>query len=145
MIWFEQHQFNEGLYGEAETLSKAKNITVQGLVNGGIVSAEGGKVRLLRREELPHSSNPTKSHWLITQNLIHTLDKKGETGAATVLFESKVVWEIFKDLTYRLYNICDKKAWIQEATAYNSLVVSWSEICRLAAHKEPDTLQGELF
>ncbi|QOV21223.1 DUF1156 domain-containing protein [Anabaenopsis elenkinii] len=145
LIWFEQHQFNEGLYGEAETLSKAKNITVQGLVNGGIVSAEGGKVRLLRREELPHSSNPTKSHWLITQNLIHTLDKKGETGAATVLFESKVVWEILKDLTYRLYNICDKKAWIQEATAYNSLVVSWSEICRLAAHKEPDTLQGELF
>ncbi|QOV23212.1 DUF1156 domain-containing protein [Anabaenopsis elenkinii] len=145
LIWFEQHQFNEGLYGEAETLSKAKNITVQGLVNGGIVSAEGGKVRLLRREELPQSSNPTKSHWLITQNLIHTLDKKGETGAATVLFESKVVWEILKDLTYRLYNICDKKAWIQEATAYNSLVVSWSEICRLAAHKEPDTLQGELF
>ncbi|MDB9540426.1 DUF1156 domain-containing protein, partial [Anabaenopsis arnoldii] len=145
LIWFEQHQFNEGLYGEAETLSKAKNISVEGLVNGGILSAEGGKVRLLRRAELPENCNLMGCNWLITQHLIYTLDKKGETGAAAVLSKYKGEWEILRDLSYRLYNICDKKAWTQEATAYNSLVISWSEICRLAAQSLPDTLQGELF
>jgi putative DNA methylase len=145
LIWFEQHQFNEGLYGEAETLSKAKNISVEGLVNGGILSAEGGKVRLLRRGELPENCNLMGCNWLITQHLIYTLDKKGETGAAAVLSEYQGQWEILRDLSYRLYNICDKKGWTQEATAYNSLVISWGEICRLAAQSRPDTLQGELF
>ncbi len=145
LIWFEQHQFNEGLYGEAETLSKAKNISVQGLVNGGILCAEGGKVRLLRRGELPENCNPMGCNWLMTQHLIYTLDKKGETGAAAVLSEYKGEWEILRDLSYRLYNICDKKGWRQEATAYNSLVISWGEICRLAAQSRPDTLQAELF
>jgi putative DNA methylase len=36
LTWFEQYQFNEGQYGDAETLSKAKNTGVQGLVEAGI-------------------------------------------------------------------------------------------------------------
>ncbi|MHC5861455.1 DUF1156 domain-containing protein, partial [Nostoc sp.] len=87
LTWFEQNQFNEGLYGDAETLSKAKNTSVQGLVNGGILTAKGGKVRLLRRDELPDNWNPATdtrtSDWETTQYLIRTLDQKGETGAAT--------------------------------------------------------------
>ncbi|MHC5862182.1 DUF1156 domain-containing protein, partial [Nostoc sp.] len=86
LTWFEQNQFNEGLYGDAETLSKAKNTSVQGLVNGGILTAKSGKVRLLRRDELPDNWNPATdtrtSDWETTQYLIRTLDQKGETGAA---------------------------------------------------------------
>ncbi|MGV2389673.1 MAG UNVERIFIED_CONTAM: hypothetical protein LVR29_19735 [Microcystis novacekii LVE1205-3] len=32
LTWFEQYQFNEALYGDAETLSKAKNTSIQGMV-----------------------------------------------------------------------------------------------------------------
>jgi putative DNA methylase len=142
LTWFEQHQFNEGLYGEAETLSKAKNTSIQGLVAAGILSAQGGKVRLLSRPELPN--NPMGSNWLMTQYLIHTLEQKGETGAAALLSEYDREPEILRDLTYRLYNICDRHGWTQEAIAYNSLVISWGEISRLAAQNQPD-VQGQLF
>jgi len=52
VAWFEQFGINEGLYGDAETLSKAKNTSVAGMQEAGIVAASGGKVRLRRREEM---------------------------------------------------------------------------------------------
>jgi putative DNA methylase len=50
-----------------------------------------------------------------------------------------------KDLAYRLYSICDRKGWSQDAIAYNSLVISWPEISRLASEmKQSATVQGVL-
>jgi putative DNA methylase len=40
--------------------------------------------------------------------------------------------EVARDLAYRLYTTCERKGWAQEALAYNSLVVAWPEIARLA-------------
>lgn len=149
LTWFEQNQFNEGLYGDAEILSKAKNTSVQGLVNSGILTAKSGKVRLLSRDELPDNWNPAidtrTSDWETTQYLIRILDQKGETGVATMLSQLGSRGEIARDLAYRLYNICDRKSWTQEAIAYNSLVISWAEISRLAAETKPEPVQGELF
>jgi putative DNA methylase len=137
LAWFEQHQFSEGLYGDAETLSKAKNTAVQGLVDAGILAAKSGKVRLLRRDELPKTWNPSEDDrvpdWEATQHLIHALDQHGETGAAKLLAQLNGQGEVTKDLAYRLYSICDRKGWSQDAIAYNSLVISWPEISRLAS------------
>ena len=58
LAWFEQFGMNEGPFGDAETLSKAKNTAVNGLVEAGIVKARGGKVRLVKREELPRRLEP---------------------------------------------------------------------------------------
>ncbi len=149
LTWFEQHQFNEGLYGDAETLSKAKVTSIQGMVNAGILVAKGGKVRFLRRDELKENWNPaTKSRvpeWEATQHLIRTLDCKGESGAAALLAQLGSRGEAARDLAYRLYSICDRKGWAQEAIAYNSLVISWTEISRLAVEKQQAVaVQGQL-
>ena len=48
VAWFEQHGFDGGEYGIAETLSKAKNTSVTGLVEAGILASKGGKVWLLK-------------------------------------------------------------------------------------------------
>jgi putative DNA methylase len=150
LTWFEQHQFDEGKYGDAETLSKAKNTSVTGLVNSGILKAKGGKVQLLRRDELPDNWTPEQDDrtpdWEVTQHLIWTLDQKGESGASVLLSKLGDRGEVARDLAYRLYSICDRKSWTQEAIAYNSLVISWPEISRLAAeeHKQPTAVQGEL-
>jgi putative DNA methylase len=136
LTWFEQYQFNEGLFGEAETLSKAKNTSIKGLVEAGIIEAKGGKVRLLQRSELPDNWQPDQDNripaWESTQHLIRTLDLYGETGAAELLGKLGSQGEIARDLAYRLYNLCDRKNWTVEATAYNTLVISWLEINRLA-------------
>jgi len=52
LAWFEQYGHEQGPYGVAETLSKAKNTSVEGLAQAGFLEARGGKVRLLRRDEL---------------------------------------------------------------------------------------------
>ncbi len=150
LTWFEQYQFEEGQYGDAETLSKAKNTSIKGLEEAGILIAKNGKVRLLKREELPENWNPAKDDrtpdWEATQYIIQTLDKHGETGAAKLLAQLGDKGEICRDLAYRLYVICDRQGWTQEAISYNSLVTSWSEITRLAAMEQQSEkmVQGEL-
>ncbi|TRU24936.1 MAG: DUF1156 domain-containing protein [Microcystis aeruginosa Ma_MB_S_20031200_S102] len=145
LTWFEQYQFNEALYGDAETLSKAKNTSIQGMVEAGILEAKAGKVRLLKREDLKTDWKPEKDErtpiWEITQHLIHTLDKNGETGAAELLAKLGNKADLAKELAYRLYSLCDRKGWTQEGIAYNTLVTSWPEITRLANEYKPSPEQ----
>ncbi len=64
LAWFEQSGFAEGEYGVAETLSKAKNTSVQGMKDAGILDKKspGGKVRLLRPSELPLTGTRLPTH-----------------------------------------------------------------------------------
>ena len=59
LAWFDQHGMEEGEFGVAETLSRAKNTAVNGLVQAGIVVARSGKVRLVKRNELPEDWDPS--------------------------------------------------------------------------------------
>jgi putative DNA methylase len=134
LAWFEQNGMMEGPFGMAETLSKAKNTAVNGLVESGIISARGGKVKLVGRNEMPEDWDPAKDKrltvWEVTQYLIRSLEQKGEQGAAELLARLGGIGETARDLGYRLYSICEKNKWAQEALAYNALVVAWPEITR---------------
>ena len=83
LAWFEQHGF-DGDYGVAETLSKAKNTSVAGMVGAGIIESQGGKVRLLRPKELPDDWDPAAdarlTAWEAVHHLIRILETHGETG-----------------------------------------------------------------
>ena len=149
LTWFEQYQFNDGQYGDAETLSKAKNTSVQGMAEAGILEAKAGKVRLLKRGDLTANWKPESDSripvWEVSQHLIRTLDQDGETGAAELLTKLGSRGELARDLAYRLYSLCDRKGWTQEAIAYNSLVISWPEITRLAsAYKQSKSVPTQL-
>jgi putative DNA methylase len=136
VAWFEQFGMEEGAFGMAETLSKAKNTAVNGLEEAGIIRARSGKVRLLKREELSTSWGPTSdnmvSAWEVTQYLIHALETGGETAAATLLRKLGGFGETARDLAYRLFHICERKGWASEAISYNGLVIAWPELSRLA-------------
>ncbi len=129
VAWFEQFGFDEGPFGVAETLSKAKNTAVGGMVEAGILSAKAGQVRLLRRDELADDWDPATDRritvWEVTQHLIRALEQEGETGAAALVQKVGGLGEVARDLAYRLYGICERKKWAQEALAYNSLVIAW--------------------
>jgi putative DNA methylase len=136
LSWFEQFGMEEGPFGDAETLSKAKNTAITGLQEGGVIVAKGGKVRLVKRPDLPKAWNPTTDKrltvWEVTQHLIHRLEQQGETGAAELIGQLGGIAEVARDLAYRLYSTCERKKWAQEALAYNSLVVAWPELTKLA-------------
>ena len=151
LAWFEQQGFDEGEYGVAETLSKAKNTSIAGIVEGGILTSSAGKVRLLRPDELADDWDPTTDArltvWEAVHHLIRALEIGGETGAARVVIRLGASADIARELAYRLYTICERKRRAAEALSYNSLVQSWPEIADLA-HKEQQEApleQSELF
>ena len=136
VAWFTQHHFEEGEFGDAETLSKAKNTSVAGLVEAGILVSGGGRVRLLRPEELPADWDPWKDRrltvWEVVHHLVRALDTEGEMGAARLLRKVRAKGEVARMLAHRLYAVCDRQQRAAEAHAYNTLVGSWSEIAFLA-------------
>jgi putative DNA methylase len=132
LAWFEQHQFDEGAYGEAEVLATAKALSISHLAEAGILHSRAGKVRLRRREELPEDWDPSAvgrlTVWEVTQHLIRSLDRKGEKETANLKAKIGGMAEIARDLAYWLYTLCERKGWAEEAGYYNSLVVAWPAI-----------------
>jgi putative DNA methylase len=150
VAWFEQHGFGEGEFGIAETLSKAKNTSLSGMVEAKTLSSRAGKVRLLRPNEMPEGWDPTSHErataWEVVHQLIRSLENGGESAAAMLVGKLGSKAEATRELAYRLYTICDRKKRTQEALAYNSLVQSWPEIVRLAQEGgTPRRKQAGLF
>lgn len=143
LAWFEQFGMNEGKFGDAETLSKAKDVGINGLREAGIVQSRAGRVRLEPRNSLNGEWNPAAAPrltiWEVTQRLINALETGGESAAAEILRKVGSLGEIAKDLAYRLYTICDHKGWAQEALAYNMLVKSWPDLVRAASGPSGET------
>lgn len=136
LAWFEQFGFAEGEFGIAETLSKAKNTSVAGMVEAGILLSSRGKVSLLEPSELPASWDPADDSrltaWEVVHHLIRVLEGGGESGAASIMARLGAKAEIARELCYRLYTLCERKRRAAEALSYNGLVQSWPEITRLA-------------
>ena len=149
LAWFEQSGFDDGEYGVAETLSKAKNTSVGGLVEAGILASKGGKVRLLKPDELPGDWNPATdprlTAWETVHHLIHTLESGGESAAAELTAALGSTAETARELCYRLYTLCERKKRAAEALSYNALVQSWPEINRLAQERKSEATQATLF
>ena len=150
LAWFEQYGFSEGEYGVAETLSKAKDTTVEGMVRAGILVSRGGKVRLLRPAELPEAWDPAKDTrytvWETVHHLIRVLETKSESAAVELVRKLGARAQVARDLGYRLYTMCERKKRAQEALSYNGLVQSWPELARLAlGDSVPDEVMATLF
>jgi len=136
VAWFEQSGFEAGEYGVAETLSKAKNTSVAGMVGAKFLSSKSGKVRLLRPDELPAdwdpATDPRLTAWEVVHQLIRVLEASGEGAAAELVAKLGSKAEPARELAYRLYTICERKKRAPQALSYNALVQSWPEIVRLA-------------
>jgi putative DNA methylase len=152
LAWFEQSGFAEGEFGVAETLSKAKNTSVQGMKDARILDkrSPGGRVRLLKPAELPADWDPTAdprlTAWEIVHHLIRVLEAGGEAATAEPVAKLGARAELARELAYRLYTICERKKRAAEALSYNGLVQSWPEITRLAREGgKPQAQQADLF
>ena len=145
--WFEQYGFDEAGYDPAEGLARATNVSVKGLEEAGILVARAGRVRLLRRAELAADWGPTTDErmpvWEVTQQLVKALwDDGSESGAADLVRRLGGLGESARDLAYRLYAICERRGWAEDALGFNALVTSWPEILRRAG--SPGSVQPEL-
>jgi len=136
--WFEQYGFDEAGYDPAEGLARAMNVSVKGLEDAGILVARAGRVRLLRRSELAANWDPATDTrmpvWEVTQQLVRALwDEGSEAKAGELVRRLGGVGEVARDLAYRLYAICERRGWADDALGFNALVTAWPEIARRAA------------
>jgi putative DNA methylase len=142
LTFFESFGYAERDFGDAEGLAKARNLSVDGVAQAGILRSVAGKVQLLRRSELPDDWDPTTDKrlcvWEATQQLIKRLET-GEQSAGALLSQLKDIPghgdlpANCRALSYRLYNHCEKTKQAEEARAYNGLVIAWPELEKLAA------------
>jgi putative DNA methylase len=135
LAWFEQFGFGEGEFGVADVLARAKNTSVQGLVEAGVLASQGGKVHLFKPNQLSSDWNPKTdprlTAWEVVHQLIRILESSGETATAAVVANLGAMAEVARELAYRLYTLCERKKRAQEALSYNALVQSWGEIINL--------------
>ena len=132
LSWFEQHGMDPGPFGDAEQLSKSKNTSVDGVVRAGIVTSSAGKVQLIDRRNLPTDWDPVADReltvWEATQHLLAKLET-GEVEAAALLRRlGSSYGERAATLARIIYDICNRKGWMQEAVAYNGLRVAWPQL-----------------
>jgi hypothetical protein len=146
--WFEQHGWETGKFGEADTLARAKGTAVAGVQQSGVIESGAGNVRLLKWKEYPADWDPATDTrlpiWEALHQLIRAYNTEGDNGAALVLKGVEAKAEAARQLAYRLYTLCERRGWAEDARAYNEVVTGWSGIENAAA-KVPSPTQGTLF
>jgi len=146
--WFESYGFDEGKYGEAESLSKAMNTAVDGLERAGVLKARAGIVRLLSPDELPDAYNPLAddriSVWEVVMHLAKRLDERGIGAAAEFMAAAKrrIDLDTAKELTYLLFSICERRNWAKTALLFNALGSSWTVIEQESRSAPAASIQG---
>lgn len=129
LAWFEQHGWAEGKYGDADVLARAKGTSVGGLTEAGVVASSAGRLRLLKWADMLRDWSPeTDSRvpvWEALHQLVRALNQDGETAAGALLARMPDKTAGLIALTYRLYTLCERQGWAEEARAYNELQGAW--------------------
>ena len=155
--WFEQFGFEDGAFGDADSIARAKDISVEELSRAGALTAQRGRVRLIPYERYeagwqgwtPSPERPP-TEWQACHYLAAALEhggirgqQGGTRGAGGGEHDAGGAARVARDLggataaraielAYRLYAICDAKGWPAEARRYNALADSWQEISAAA-------------
>jgi putative DNA methylase len=129
LAWFEQHGWASGKHGDADVLTRAKGTSVGGLVEAGVVESGGGDLRLLKWAEMSRDWSPEDDArvpiWEALHQLIRALNQDGESAAGALLARMPDKTAGLIALTYRLYTLCERQGWAEEARAYNELQGAW--------------------
>ena len=135
LAWYEDHGFDAGPYGEAETLASARNASIDGLRRAGVLTAGGGRVHLIDPQSLPADYDPRTddrvSCWEVVLHLARALESTGLDGAGRLLAAARergLDGEVLRSLAYRLYSLAEQGGRTESGVLFNALGSSWPEI-----------------
>lgn len=130
--WFDERGWSAGEFGQADVLARAKGTSVSGVKEAGVIEAGAGKVRLLKPTEYPSEWAPVDDNrtpvWEALHQMIRVLRSDGESASGLLLAGMPQRAEPIRNLAYRLYTLCERKGWAEDARAYNELIASWTGI-----------------
>ena len=133
--WLKQHDNRGGRFGEADTLARAKAVSVDDLRDvQGLLTAYGGVVRLLPVDDYG-PNRPLRlgemTTWEGAFRMAYHLsreDGRGVEGAAVVARAMGGKAESVERLARILYNHYDRKDDSQSSVMFNNLVTEWPRI-----------------
>lgn len=140
--WYRQNGYGVGKFGDADSLARARNTSVDTMDRDEILISRAGNVRLIQPVDLswdydvlvdPHTSN-----WEALHHLIKVLERDGIFPAGAVLRsalarpDGAVDADLVKELAHILFRIAEGNGWTKDALSFNTLVTSWPEIVEVA-------------
>lgn len=146
MDWLKTYGYGEGQYGEAETLARAKNVAIGNLNLNRLLTAEGGRVKLLPIDEFGASRSLTLGNMTAWEGCFRMAyhmnreDGRGIKGAGMVARAMDGNVESIERLARILYGHYDRKGDSQNAVIFNNLVTSWQDIIREMQNEGQGTL-----
>lgn len=149
LSWFDEQGWSEGEFGKADVLARAKGTSVAGVAEAGVIESGAGKVRLLKWAQYPSDWSPEHDHrkpiWEALHHLVRVLNQQGESSAGSLLARIPERSEAMRQLAYRLYTLCERKGWAEDARAYNEIIGAWTEIQVAAAESGLKGEQHDIF
>lgn len=145
LTWLQQHGYTEGTFGDAETLSKAKDVNIAAMHNKVLLS-QRGKVRLLKVAEYVERENSDEmTAWegclRMVWHLSGSENSEGISGCAAVA-RAMQDFESAKRLARVLYDYYEKRGDAERASDFNNLVTEWQYISETMV---PQEQTGTLF
>ena len=139
LTWLQQHGYTEGGFGDAEGLSKAKDVDIAAMHDKVLLSARG-KVRLLKPEEYAERENSEDmTAWEGCLRMVWHLsgvERSGGISGCTTVARAVRDYESAKRLARVLYAYYDARGDAESASRYNNLVIQWQYISQSMGEAE---------
>ncbi|NHP14420.1 DUF1156 domain-containing protein [Rhodococcus sp. IC4_135] len=142
VAWYRHTGYGVGKFGDADSLARARNTSVDVVARDGILSSRAGNVRLVKPSDLSSEYDVLKdshiSNWEALHHLIKVLERDGIEPAggflqkALVRPDGAIDADLVKELAHLLFRIAEGNGWTKDALSFNTLVTSWSEILEVA-------------
>ena len=140
LAWLRTHGHAKRPFGDAETLAKSMNVSVEALADDGLLAAERGEVRLHEvgdyspdepmRGEVGAWEGCFRMAWHFHSG---AEGREGVVGAAKVaLALSPAALGGAERLAPILYDVSDRRSDARAAAAFNDLVRAWEDVLRRA-------------
>lgn len=144
IVWYCQHGYGTGKFGDADNLARARNTSVDGLQRAGLLTGQAGKVALFPPSALDPEYDPftdqSPTHWELVQHLIRLLrDEVGGVAAAGQLLarsqarpDGVIDTDLAKELAFLLFRVADGAKRSADAQAFNDIATAWNDIVEAA-------------
>ena len=147
LTWLQQHGYTDGNFGDAEGLSKAKDIDLAAMHDKLLLSARG-KVRLLKSEEYAERDNSENmTAWEGCLRMVWHLsgvEKSGGISGCTTVARAMRDYESAKRLAGILYTYYERRGDAESASRYNNLVTQWQYISQSMSSPEQMKMETAL-
>lgn len=136
--WFRSYGWNTRPYGDAESLAVPLGLSVDGIARGGVLTSGGGKVALIKPQDLDPKWDPANddrlSLWEVTCHLARAYAAEGREAAARLMaaVKDRVSLDEVNRLATRLYELMEAQ---DAATAglFNGLGGAWADVSATSA------------